>query len=44
MRTITKEFKIYRYEELNEKAKEKVRQKHFTYTIFFIYLYIIERR
>ena len=28
MRTITKEFKIYRYEELNKKAKEKVRQDY----------------
>lgn len=28
MRTITKEFKIYKYEELSEKAKEKVRQDY----------------
>ncbi len=43
MRTITKEFKIYKYEELSEKAKEKVRQDYinnldandFTYKIFF---------
>lgn len=28
MRTITKEFKIYKYEELGEKAKEKVKQDY----------------
>lgn len=28
MRTITKEFKIYTYEELSEKAKEKVKQNY----------------
>ena len=28
MRIITKEFKIYKYEELSEKSKEKVRQDY----------------
>ena len=28
MRTITKEFKVYKYEELSEKAKEKVKQDY----------------